>query len=138
MPHTGYRRNWTIALALIVLIPCLVGIWYVDHRRGIDLRALQTEQAWVAYDAAIDSCQRGNLIRSHNAEQDAAIKALARLTAIFLDSSVDLRAELGQERAAREAADLRDAVKAIAGALEDSPQVRCSDVVRKPPLPRPS
>ncbi len=138
MPHRLQRKDWTIALAFIVLLPSLLGIWYVDHRRGSDLRDLQARLAWSSFDAQMGACTRGNQIRAHDAEQDAAIRALARLTAIFLDSSVDLRAALGEDKAAQEASDLRDALKAIAADLQDAEQVQCSIVIAPPPFPRPS
>ena len=138
MMHAAHRRNWTIALAFIVLIPCLVGIWYVDHRHGSDLRKVQAEQAWSAYDAAQGSCERGNVLRAAVNDLATATRSVSFVLGAFPDSSIDLRLDAGRPGLADSARRARDAVAKIADRIAPIEQVDCSSVVRRPRVPRPS
>lgn len=137
MMHAAHRRNWTIALAFIVLIPCLVGIWYVDHLRGNDLRRVQAEEAWASYDAAFGSCVRGNVLRSAVNDLATATRSVSFVIGAFLDSSIDLRLNAGRPGLADQARQARDAVARIADRIKPIEQVDCTKAVRRPSVPRP-
>lgn len=132
------RSEWVMALALLVLIPCLIGLWWVDRQRAIDVRRVQAIEAWAAYDASMGSCQRGNVLRASADDQAVALRQVSFILSAFLDSSVDLRLGAGRPGLAEEARRARDAVAHIAERLPSTPQIVCREVIRPPAVPRPS
>jgi len=75
-PHMC-RADWMIALAFLVLLPCLAGIWYVDHHRANELRKSQVRDAWARYDSSLQACLRGNVLRTATNTQTSVLQALA-------------------------------------------------------------
>lgn len=132
------RSEWVVALALIVLIPCLVGLWWVDRQRAIDVRQVQAIESWAAYDAAMGSCDRGNVLRAAADDQATALRQVSFILSAFLDSSVDLREGAGRPGLADEAGRARDAIARIADQIPPTPQIECDEVIRPPQVPRPS
>ncbi len=132
------RGEWVIALALLVLVPCLVGLWAVDRQRAADLRRVAAEEAWSAYDAAYASCQRGNTLRAAANEQARALRSVSFILTAFFDSSVDLRLDANRPGLAEQARRARDAVADIADRIQDIESVNCATAIVAPSAPRPS
>lgn len=137
-----WRRQWTIALALLVLVPTLVGFKLLDDRRTSDLRRAQIADeiadAWERYDNAIGSCDRGNVLRRAANDQATAVRAISIVLSAFFDSSVVLRRDAGRPGYAEEAASARDAVARIAKRVQPIQLVDCGTVIATPTAPRPS
>lgn len=142
--HNSLLSRWSIALAFIVLIPCLVGIYIVDqNRRSSDekaraaLASAQAKDSWARYDSAYESCIRGNTLRATANEHVVAIRNISVVLDSFLESSAAFRSDAGRPGLAQEARAAQIELSTIASRLDQIPEVICEDVIEKPLVPRP-
>lgn len=139
------RRDWLIALAFIVLLPCLAGIYMVDqNRRTSDRNARdalvvsQAADAWARYDSTFGSCERGNVLRTATNQQARALRSISVVLDSFLESSADLREGAGRPGLAQQARAAQIEVATIAARLTLIPLADCEAVIPKPSVPRPT
>lgn len=131
------RSEWVIALAVLVLVPSVIGLWWVDRENSAKIRDVQAVQAWAAYDASLGACERGNVLRRAANDQATALRSVSFIVSAFLDSSVDLRLDAGRPGLAEQAGMARDAIARIAANLGTIPEVDCEHSIQKPVVPRP-
>lgn len=151
MPARLYRRNFTVAIAFIALLPSLVGLYFLDQeRRDSDRRARQAltavieqqalsarQDAWARYDDAIDACLRGRELRSQQNDNNEILIGIVFLVAsVFNDAALD-QVQEGDPKRAGELRDARDRIVSRAMKLKPLVQPVCKTVINHPGVPRP-
>lgn len=146
-----YRRNFTVALAFIALLPSLVGLYFLDQeRRDSDRRARQAlaslverqalssrEDAWARYDDSIGACLRGRDLREQQNSNNEIIGGIVFLFASVLNDAALDQVDKGDPKRASELRLARDQIVSRAMNLKPLPQPVCKDVINQPVLPRP-
>lgn len=151
MPARLYRRNFTVAIAFIALLPSLVGLYFFDQeRRDSDRRARQAlsrviEQqaqsaqvdAWARYDDAFAACVRGRETRQQQNSNNEIITGIVFLVAsVFNDAALDQLQE-GDPKRAGELRFARDQIVGRAMNLKPLLPPVCKTVIKQPAFPRP-
>lgn len=145
------RSEWVVALALLVLVPAIVGIVLLGRQQNQSQRearaaeraqqaALERSQAadaWARYDAQIEACERGKVLRSQVNDNIEVVQALGSiLTAVLTDSAIAKLREGDPDRA-NQLKDSRDRVLKVADRLRPVTQPVCREVIERPTVKRP-
>lgn len=151
MPARAYRRNLTVAMAFIAMLPSLIGLYFFDQeRRDSDRRARQAlarvieEQAlsaqvdaWARYDDAFAACLRGRETREQQNSNTEIITGIVFLVAsVFNDGALD-QSQDGNTKRASELRLARDQIVSRAMKLKPLVPPDCKAAIKKPAFPRP-